>query len=107
MTHRIVTLGASAGGLSALESFFKTVPDGTNYSFVIVQHLSPDFKSLMSQLLKAYTALPIREVESGLAIEPGHIYLMPAGRFMTLKHGIFELRPRSAEEMPINGTVSK
>lgn len=102
MKNIVVTLGASAGGLAALESFFGSVPDKTDFSFVIVQHLSPDFKSLMSELLAAYTQLPIREVESGLHLQPGHIYLIPAGRLMSIKDGIFKLRPRNVEEMPIN-----
>jgi len=102
MKQLVVTLGASAGGLSALESFFSLVPEKTDVSFVIVQHLSPNFKSLMSELLAAHTQLPIRKVHSGLEIEPGHVYLIPAGCLMTIKDGTFELRPRSIDKMPIN-----
>lgn len=102
MERKIVTLGASAGGLAALEAFFKTVPEDPDCSFVIVQHLSPDFKSLMSQLLTAYTKLPIREVDSGLQIANNHIYLIPAGCLMRIADRKFELYPRNVEQMPIN-----
>ncbi|HKJ90242.1 MAG TPA: CheR family methyltransferase, partial [Oceanipulchritudo sp.] len=102
MRNHIVTLGASAGGLAALEAFFKAVPPHPGYPFVIVQHLSPDFKSLMSQLLAAYTEIPIREVRSRMEIEPDHIYLIPAGSLMRVKEGRFNLEPRNPEKMPIN-----
>lgn len=102
MKNTIVTLGASAGGLAALEAFFKSVPPDSGYSFVIVQHLSPDFKSLMSQLLAAYTEIPIREVRSRMEIEANHIYLIPAGSLMRVKDGRFDLEPRDPEKMPIN-----
>ncbi|MEM7672405.1 MAG: CheR family methyltransferase [Verrucomicrobiota bacterium] len=98
----IVTLGASAGGLAALESFCKELPQSSDCAFVIVQHLSPDFKSLMSQLLAAYTHIPIKQVTSGMLIEKDNIYLIPAGRLMTIAHGAFHLRPRDQEKMPIN-----
>ncbi len=54
---RVVGIGASAGGLEALEEFFKNIPDDTNLAFVVVQHLSPDYKSLMVELLSKYTRM--------------------------------------------------
>ncbi|MGB0372216.1 MAG: CheR family methyltransferase [Opitutales bacterium] len=98
----IVTLGVSAGGLAALESFCKELPRSSDCAFVIVQHLSPDFKSLMSQLLAAYTQIPIKQVTSGMPIKEDNIYLIPAGRLMTIENGVFKLRPRDHEQMPIN-----
>jgi len=102
MQNLIVTLGASAGGLAPLEDFFKTVGEEPNASFVIVQHLSPDFKSLMAQILKDYTSLPIQKVESEMPIELNQVYLIPAGRLMTIKDGHFELGPRHLDKLPIN-----
>ena len=102
MQNLIVTLGASAGGLAPLEDFFKTVGEEPNASFVIVQHLSPDFKSLMAQILKDYTSLPIQKVESEMPIELNQVYLIPAGRLMTIKDGHFELGPRQLDKLPIN-----
>jgi two-component system CheB/CheR fusion protein len=102
MKTKLVALGASAGGLTALENFFKHIPKNPGCAFVIVQHLSPDFKSLMGQLLSAYTDIPIQEVTAGLTVEPDHIYLIPAGRLMRIKENIFDLQPRNPEKMPIN-----
>ncbi|MGJ3241673.1 MAG: CheR family methyltransferase [Opitutales bacterium] len=77
-------MGASAGGLKALEDFFKAVPADSRLTFVVVQHLSPDFKSLMEDLLARYTELPIARIEDGMRIEPGHIYLIPPRQLLRL-----------------------
>lgn len=73
----VVGIGASAGGLEAIEHFFDHVPADSGLTFVIVQHLSPDFKSLMDELLARHTKLPIYRVEDGMAIQPNAIYLIP------------------------------
>src|SRR5215470_14201257 len=79
---RTVGIGASAGGLEALERFFDHVPRETGMAFVVVQHLSPDFKSLMDELLARHTRLPIRLVEDGMPVAPDHVYLIPSGKEM-------------------------
>src|ERR1700759_5766327 len=73
----VVALGASAGGLEALEKFFDNVPADSGLAFVVVQHLSPDFKSLMNELLARHTKLTIHRVTDGIEIEPNSIYLLP------------------------------
>ena len=65
----VVALGASAGGLRALETFFQAMPCDSGCAFVVVQHLSPDFKSLMNDLLARHTRMRIHRVEHGMAIE--------------------------------------
>ena len=67
----VVGIGASAGGLEALERFFDNLPRETGMAFVIVQHLSPDFRSMMDELLARHTELPIRLVENGMPVEAG------------------------------------
>lgn len=99
---QIVALGASAGGLNPLEKFFSSLPDEPGCSFVIVQHLSPDFKSLMPQLMQNYTNLPISEVRDGMQPEKNKIYLIPSDRVMTLVDGVFRLSPRSPDRLAIN-----
>jgi two-component system, chemotaxis family, CheB/CheR fusion protein len=64
-----VGLGASAGGLEALERFFDGMPLGTGMAFVVVQHLSPDFKSLMDDILSRRTAIPVRVAADGVLVE--------------------------------------
>lgn len=73
----IVGVGASAGGLEALEHFFANMPAQNGMAFVVVQHLSPDFKSLMDQLLGRHTQMAIRRVEDGMPVEADTIYLIP------------------------------
>ncbi|MFD1096279.1 CheR family methyltransferase [Salegentibacter chungangensis] len=74
---RIIAVGASAGGLQALKSFFQNIPEDDKSAYVVIQHLSPDYKSMMGELLKKNTSLPIMEITEGMEIEQGHIYLIP------------------------------
>lgn len=73
----IVALGASAGGLEALQDFFKAVAEDSGLAYVVIQHLSPDYKSLMDELLARYTRLPIHIICDGMQVEADHIYLIP------------------------------
>lgn len=83
----VVGIGASAGGLEAIEKFFDHVPEDSGLTFVVVQHLSPDFKSLMDELLARHTKLAIHRVEDGMAIQPNAIYLIPRKKNMVLSFG--------------------
>ena len=101
----IVGIGASAGGLQALERFFSTVPLDSNCCFVVVQHLSPDFKSILEDLLARKTRLPIFRVEHGMAAAPNTVFLIPPKKLMTIKDGRFLLSERdiaTVAELPIN-----
>ena len=73
----IVGIGASAGGLEALEAFFINMPSDTGLSFVVVQHLSPESESILSQILQRYTEMPVMQVVEETPIEPNHIYVIP------------------------------
>ncbi len=83
----IAGIGASAGGLEALQEFFKAVPLKTGIGFVVIQHLSPDYKSLMDELLARYTRLPIKKAEDGMLVEPDTVYLIPARKNLSIFHG--------------------
>lgn len=74
---RVVGIGASAGGLEALQEFFKNVPIDSGMAYVVVQHLSPDYKSLMNELLARYTEMPIKIIIDGIKIQPNTIFLIP------------------------------
>ncbi|MCA9265594.1 MAG: chemotaxis protein CheB, partial [Planctomycetales bacterium] len=91
----IVGIGASAGGLESLESFFDHMPPDSGMAFVVVQHLSPDFKSLMDELLARHTKMPIHRVDDGVSVEPNHVYLLPPKNNMTLKDGMLRLTPHA------------
>lgn len=74
---RVIAVGASAGGLEALKAFFKDIPETDKNAYVVIQHLSPDYKSMMGELLKKSTNLPIREIKNKMKLKQGHIYLIP------------------------------
>lgn len=78
----VVCIGASAGGLDALERFFKDCPDDTGATFVIIQHLSPDHKSIMNNLLALHTDMPVIMVEDVMPTEANALYLIPPGTIM-------------------------
>ena len=83
----IIGIGASAGGLEALQQFFSCMPPNSGLSFVVVQHLSPDYKSLMADILSKHTEMPVYQAENGMAVEGDTVYLIPPKKFMTIKDG--------------------
>lgn len=83
----VVGIGASAGGLDALERFFDHLPPDTGMAFVVVQHLSPAFKSVMDELLRRHTRMPVRLVENGMEVEADHVYLIPPNKEMIIAGG--------------------
>lgn len=91
----IVCVGASAGGLEALEKFFYACPTDTGAAFVVVQHLSPDHKSMMSNLLTRYTEMPVSMVEEAMPIKANHVFLIPPGALMHVTAGHLHLTPKS------------
>ena len=94
----IVGIGASAGGLDALEQFFDNMTADSGMAFVVIQHLSPDFKSQMVELLSHHTRMPIHVIKNNCRLEPDHIYLIPPTFQATIKNGRFLLSKNSAEE---------
>lgn len=86
-TFFCVGIGASAGGLEALEQFFKKMSPDSGLAFVVVQHLSPDYKSLMVELLSKHTLMKVYRAEDGMEIIPNCIYLIPPKKNMTVFHG--------------------
>lgn len=85
-TH-YVALGASAGGLEAIETFFTNMPPESGLGFIVVQHLSPDYKSLMVELLSKKTVMPVLRAEDGMLVQPNHVYLIPPKKNLTIFHG--------------------
>jgi two-component system CheB/CheR fusion protein len=89
----IVGIGASAGGLEAFENFFTALPagSGSNMAFVLVQHLDPTHKSILTDLVKRYTKMNVFEVQDGMAVEPECAYIIPPNRDMAALHGKLHL----------------
>lgn len=101
----VVGIGASAGGLEALEQFFTAMPANSGYAFVVVQHLSPDFKSVMDELLARYTTMPVHLVEEGVVIESDTVYLIPPKKEMVMSDGkllLTDKDPTKSLSLPID-----
>jgi len=102
---RIVAIGASAGGLEPFEQFFEHMRADTGLAFVVIQHLSPDFRSMMDELLNRHSEMQIRRVEVGMVVEPNTIYLNPPRADMEISNGRFVITPlesRHTLHLPIN-----
>lgn len=84
-TH-YVGIGASAGGLEALEEFIKGMPSDTGMTFIVVQHLSPDYKSMMVELLSRRTQMKVLQIEDGMLVKANCIYLIPPKKNLTIYH---------------------
>ncbi len=103
----IVGIGASAGGLAAFEAFFSGMPAETDpgMAFVLVQHLAPDHKSILSDLIRRYTRMQVFEVEDGIKVKPNCAYIIPPNRDMAFLNGTLQLLEPSAprgQRLPID-----
>jgi two-component system CheB/CheR fusion protein len=89
----VVGLGASAGGLAAFEAFFSGMPADSDpgMAFVLVQHLAPDHKSLLTELIGRYTRMQVFEVEDGMRVQPNCAYIIPPNRDMAFLNGALQL----------------
>lgn len=87
----IVGIGASAGGLEALRLLLEHLDPDTSMAYIIVQHLSPDYKSLLAELLAPHTGMPVLEAAHMLALRPNHVYVIPPGKNLTVRGGCIRL----------------
>ena len=103
----VVGIGASAGGLAAFEAFFSGMPAGVDpgMAFVLVQHLAPDHKSILTELIRRYTRMQVFEVEDGMAVQSNCAYIIPPNRDMAFLNGTLQLLEPAAprgHRMPID-----
>jgi len=96
MDFPIVGIGASAGGLEAFEQFFNNMPPDSGMAFVIVQHLDPTHKSILTDLLKSYTRMQVMEVKDGVKVEPNTVYVIPPNSDMAILNGLLHLMEPTA-----------
>ena len=89
----IVGIGASAGGLEALELFLRNVPKQSGMAFVIIQHLDPTHKGIMVELLQRATAMPVAQVKDRMKVEPDHVYVIPPNKDLSILRGVLHLLP--------------
>lgn len=98
--HFIVAIGASAGGLEAIHEFFDHMPETNNCSFVIIQHLSPDYKSLLVDLVSKHTHMKVFEAENDLTIHKNCIYVIPNNKLITIKSNKLRLEEKTQIKAP-------
>lgn len=100
--HHIVAIGASAGGLEAIHEFFDNTPEGKNTSYVIIQHLSPDYKSLLVELVSRHTQMKVYEAEDNTNVERNCIYVIPNNKLITIKGEKLFLENKGSLKAPNN-----
>ncbi len=95
----VVGIGASAGGLEALQQFLTFLPSNTGMAFVIIQHLAPNHKSLLADILKKYSAMPVSEIKDGMQIARNHIYMIPPKYNVEINSDILRLSIHDFEKI--------
>ncbi len=96
----IVALGASAGGLEALEAFFKNVPAQSGLAFVVIQHLDPTHDDMLAELLQRRTEMPVSRIEDGMTVVPDQVYVIPPNRDLSILNGTLYLLEHGANLGP-------
>lgn len=94
----ITAIGGSADGIKALEVFFTNLEESSGIAFVIIQHLSPDHKSILPEILQKKTGLKVLEIENNATPTPGHVYVLPAGFDVTISDNKFHLQKYSKDK---------
>ena len=84
-------MGASAGGLEAIEKFFSNMPNDSGIAFIIIMHFDLSAKSVMAEILKGYTKMEVFQVEDGMKVEPNRVYIIPPNRDMAILHRTLHL----------------
>lgn len=87
----VVAIGASAGGLEAIEQLFVHLPDDTGMAFVLVQHLDPHHNSILGKLVSRFTTMPVTEAIHGQPVEPNRVYVIPPQRDLAILNGVLQL----------------
>ena len=87
----VVGIGASAGGLEALERFFENMPENSGMAFIVVSHLDPNHVSIMPELIQKSTKMTLFQAEDGMVVKPNHVYVAPANRDIGILHRTIQL----------------
>jgi two-component system CheB/CheR fusion protein len=87
----VIGVGASAGGIEALSTFFRSAPADSGMAFIVIQHLPPDSPSLMPEILSRCTSMPVFQIQDGMPVEPNTVYVIRPGFTVTLTGGMLRL----------------
>jgi two-component system CheB/CheR fusion protein len=100
MAFPIVAIAASAGGLEALFELVPALPTNCDMAFVVIQHLDPDHKSLLVELLSKKTSMPVFQIEEGQVVRPAHLYIIPPNASVALAGDLFSVTKRDTANFP-------
>jgi two-component system CheB/CheR fusion protein len=87
----IAGIGASAGGLEALEQFFQNIPDNNGLAYVVVQHLDPTQKGMLPELLQRVSKMKVYQATNQMVVKPNCVYVIPPNKSMSISKGILQL----------------
>lgn len=96
----VAVIGASAGGLEAIHDFFDHEGNAKLVSYVVIQHLSPDHKSLLVELVSKHTEMSVIEAGEGMNLKPGHVYIIPNNKLITIHDNRFKLNDKGNLKLP-------
>lgn len=92
----VVGIGSSAGGVEALESLFSILPAKLGMAYIVVQHLSPNFESLMPQILSRRSRMPVHEIQHKQKLERDNVYVLPSGKDLIVSNGVLYVRDQDS-----------
>ncbi len=96
MTFPIVAIGASAGGLEAITELLNALPSKSGMAYIVVQHLNPDYESLLSEILTKRTPLPVMQVQEDVELQPDRVYLIAPNTTLTVVDNVIRVVPRAS-----------
>lgn len=94
----VVGVGASAGGLEAFKKLLHAIPEKSGMAYILVQHLSPDHESALTEILQKTTKIPVSEISDNVIVKPNHIYVIPPNKMLVATDGILKLSPRLSKD---------
>lgn len=87
----MVGIGASAGGLEAFKEFFAKISENSGMAFILVQHLDPNHKSMLTEIIGRHTKMSVLEVEDGIVVKPNNVYIIPPNKYLSILDGALHL----------------
>ncbi|MBS7565452.1 PAS domain S-box protein [Mucilaginibacter sp. Bleaf8] len=96
----VVAIGASAGGLEAIHEFFDNMPANSSFAFIVIQHLSSDYKSLLVELVSKHTHMKVFEAGDNMLVQQDCVYIIPNNKLMTIRNGRLKLEDKIHDKMP-------
>jgi len=102
MQFPVVGIGASAGGLDAVKVFLKALPAKSGMAYVFIQHLSPQYESVLPEILEKIAPFPVQQITDNIHLEPDNLYIIPENKIVTATDGVLKLAPMDSKNKKTN-----